>query len=91
VPRQQRVRRHDRRELSQEPSSQRPGFRGEPTARVVGEPQAPGADLFPQDTVFFLKVVDDLALLLVHPTGERDQDELEWMREGRHGGQPIRG
>ena len=88
MPRQQRVRCHDCRELAQQPSSQCPGFRSEPTALVVGETQAPGSDLFTQDAVLFLKIVDDVALLLVEPAGERDQDELQWMR--RHGGKRIR-
>ena len=91
VPCQQRIRRHDRGELAQQPSSQCPGFRGEPTALVVSEAQATGAELFPQDAVLFLKIVDDVALLLVDPAGERDQDELEWLRQRRHSGQPIRG
>jgi len=43
-----------------------------------------------EDTVLFLKIVDDLALLLVDPTSEGDQDKLQWMRQGRHGGKRIR-
>src|SRR5262249_23487148 len=64
--------------------------RGEPTALVVGEAQPCGSDLFTQDTVLFPKIVDDVALLLVEPAGERDQDELQGMRPRRHGDQPIR-
>src|SRR5262249_46166244 len=90
VPRQQRVWRHDRGELAQQPSSQGPGFRGEPTALVVGEAPAPGADLFAQDAVLFQEIVDDVALLLVDPAGKRDENELQGMRQRRHGGKPIR-
>src|SRR5262249_50280524 len=89
VPRQQRVRRDDRGELAHQASSQRPRLRGEPTALVVGETQAPGAELFAQDTVLFQEIVDDVALLLVEPAGERDQDELQGMRRPRHGGKRI--
>ena len=88
-PRQQRVRRHDRGELAQQPSSECPSSRGEPTALVVGEAQPSGSDLFTQDTILFPKVVDDVALLLVEPAGECGQDELQWMRQRRHGSQPI--
>jgi hypothetical protein len=36
-------------------------------------------------------IVDDIALLVVDPTGERDQDELQRMRSRWYGGQPTRG
>jgi hypothetical protein len=55
VPRQQRVRRHNRGNLTQQPSSECPGFRGQPTAPVVPEAQAPGPELFPQNAVFLLE------------------------------------
>jgi len=75
VPRQQRVRRHDRGDLAQHPSPHCPGLRGEPTALVVGEAQASGSELFAQDAILFLKIIDDVTLLLVDPAGERDQDD----------------
>jgi hypothetical protein len=40
-----------------------------------GEPHAPGPELFPEYAVLFLEIVNDLALLLVHPTGKRDENE----------------
>ena len=40
------------------------GFRRQSTALHVGEPRTSGPELFPQDPVFFLEIVDDLALLL---------------------------
>jgi len=42
---------------------------------IVREPQSSSAKLFPQGAVLFLKVVDHVALLLVDPTGERDEHE----------------
>src|SRR5262249_14054015 len=90
VPRQQRVRRHDRGELAQHPSAERPGLCGEPTTLIVGEAQASGSKLLAEDAVLFLQIVDDIALLLVDPTGERDQDELQRMRQPRHDGQATR-
>jgi hypothetical protein len=47
----------------------------ESMALRVGEPHTSRPELFPQDTVLFMEVVNDIALLLVHPTGERDQNE----------------
>ena len=77
--------------IPQYASSECPGFRGEPTALIVREAQTSGPELFPQDAVFLLQIVDDIALLLVHPTGERDQDELQRMRQRGHGVQATRG
>ena len=91
VPCQQRVRRHDRGELAQQPSTECPGLRGEPTTLIVREAQASGSKLRAQDAVLFLQIVDDVALLLVDPTGERDQDELQRMRQPRLGGQATSG
>ena len=91
VPRQQRVRRHHRRDISQDAASERLGFRRQSTALNVGEPQASGPDLLPEDTVLFLEIVDDIALLLVHPPGERDEHEPQRVREQWHGVKAIRG
>src|SRR5262249_47930403 len=41
--------------------------------------------VFGHYAVLFLKIVDDIALLLVEPAGVRDQDELQGMRLRRHG------
>ena len=90
VPGQQRVGRHNRGDIPQDAASECPGFRRESTALVVREPQTSGPELFPQDAVLFLEIVDDIALLLVHPTGERDQDEPQRMRQRGHGLQAIR-
>lgn len=91
MPGEQGVRRHDRGDVSQHASPKCSGFRGEPSALMVREAQTPGPELFPQDAVFLLQIVDDIALLLVHPTGDRDQDELQRMRQRGHGVQATRG
>jgi hypothetical protein len=36
--------------------------------------------LFAQDAVFFQEIINDVAVLLVEPAGERDQNELQGMR-----------
>ena len=43
----------------------------------VGEAQPSGTDLFPEYAILFLQIVDDVALLLVYPTGERDENESQ--------------
>jgi hypothetical protein len=50
-------------------------LRRQSTTLRVGEPQPSGPELLPEDAVLFLEIVDDVALLLVHPTGERTEDE----------------
>jgi hypothetical protein len=40
----------------------------------VGEAQPSGTDLFPKYAMLFLAIVDDVALLLVYLTGERDEN-----------------
>src|SRR5262249_14821863 len=37
------------------------------------KPQPLGSALFPQDTILFLKIVDDVLLLLVHPASQGNQ------------------
>jgi hypothetical protein len=70
VPGQQGVRRYNRGHILYDAAPEGPGFRGEPTALIVREAQTPGPKLFPQHAIFLLQIGDDIALLLVHPTGE---------------------
>src|SRR5207245_1664152 len=91
VPRQQRVRRHNRGEVPQNAASECLGFRRQPTALSVGEAHTSGPQLFPQDTVLFVEVVDDIALLLAHPTGERDENETQRVWQRRHSVKATRG
>ena len=41
---------------------------------------------FASDTILFLEIVDDVPLLLVNPSGERHDDELQGLRKRRHTG-----
>jgi len=47
---------------------------------IVREPQTSGSELFPQSAVLLLKVVDDVALLLIDPPGEPDENESQRIR-----------
>ena len=67
------------------------GLRRQTTALIVREPQTSGTELFPKGAVLLLEIVDHLALLLVHPTGECDEHEPQRRRQLDHGTQATRG
>jgi len=48
--------------------------------------KAAPVELLSQNTIFFAKIVDDLQLRLVHPAGDRDQHEPEWIQHSRQVG-----
>ena len=54
------------------------------------EPESARAELFAEDAVLFLEIVDDVTLLLVDPACERDDEELECVRKRRHVGERSR-
>ena len=91
VPRQQRVRRHNRGDVPQHAPFECLGFRRQSSALRVGEPDTSGPELFPQHAVLLLKIIDDIALLLVHPTGERDENKPQRVRHRGHGVKATRG
>jgi len=59
------------------------GFHRQTAALLVREPQTSRAKLFPQGPVLFLEIIDNLALVLVHPTGDCDEYELQRKRRQR--------
>ena len=77
VPSQQRVRRDDCRDLAQSRTAQPVGARGKFPPVVIGEPEAPPAQLPPQDSILLDQVSQHLALPLVQPAGNRQQQHLE--------------
>ena len=91
MPRQQGVRGHNRGDVPQNAASEGLGVRRQSSALRVGEPQPSEPELFAQDAVLILEVVDDIALLLVHPTGERDEDEPQRVGHRRHTVKATRG
>ena len=56
-------------------------FGGQPDALIVSEAQPTRIEVLAEYAVFGLKIVDDLALLLVDPACERDNEEPEWVRQ----------
>ena len=52
-------------------------LRGKSATLVIGETQSSPAELLLQDAVLFDKVVDDLRLMTIDPTGEGGEEELK--------------
>ena len=75
MPREQGVRRHDGPHLLQHASTECVGFRGQADSLIVGEPEPPRSELLTENAILLLQIVDDVALLLVDPAGQRDQKE----------------
>ena len=59
VPAQDRVGRDQARELAQPATTHRPALDGQSSPLVIGEPQAPPADLLAEDAVLLAQEVDD--------------------------------
>ena len=60
------------------------GFRCQAATLHIGEPQPPRGELFTKDAVFFLEIVDDVALLLVDPPSNGDDEALQGLRTRKH-------
>jgi hypothetical protein len=56
------------------------GFARQPNALGVGEALGFATELFQENPVFFLEVFDHSLLVSAHPTGDRDEQELELRR-----------
>ena len=71
-------------QILEHPAAQGLRLGGQAPALAVREPEPAGGDLLAQDPVLFLEIVDDIALLLVDPTGEGGDEKLERLRERTH-------
>src|ERR1035438_4092171 len=56
------------------------GFARQPDSLGVDEALGFATELFKENAILFLKVFDDRLLVLAHPAGDRDQEELELSR-----------
>jgi hypothetical protein len=56
------------------------GFARQPNALGVGEALSFPTELFQENPVFCLEVFNDSLLVSAHPTGDRDEQELELRR-----------
>jgi hypothetical protein len=59
--------------LGERPPSQRFGPDRQATPLIVIEPQSSRADLSAQNSILLAQIYDDLLMLVVHPTGNGDQ------------------
>jgi hypothetical protein len=56
------------------------GFARQPDALGVGEALGFATELFQENAIFFLEVIDHSLLVSAHPAGDRDEQELELRR-----------
>ena len=83
IPAEQRFRGDEGGDVTKAPAGKSAGFGRQQSSLGVCKPQTPWAQMFPQDAVFLPKVIDDILLLPIDPTGERYEDELPG--DGCHG------
>ncbi len=85
VPGHNRVRRHDRRHVAQDLSTERLAFHREPSSLVIGEAETLATELAFEDAVLLDEVIDDILLVAVEPSSDGDQKELPRVKRA-HGG-----
>src|SRR5215471_1275460 len=79
VPSQQGLRGDKAGDLGKSFSSQRFGLYGQSPALMVIEAHSPATELFAKHPVLLAKIFNDLQLAVVHPPGDGDQQEPEWV------------
>ena len=84
MPGEQGVLAHDGRDLLEHASPHALRLGRQADALVVGEPKTPRTELLPKDTILSLEIINDLALLLVDPPGERDNEKVKRVRNRNH-------
>jgi len=77
---QQRVRRNKGSEFSQTSPAQAFRLGCQPTPLVVVESQSSVCELLAQNPVLLAQMLDRLQLTLIHPAGQRNQHELDWIK-----------
>jgi hypothetical protein len=77
TPRQQSLRCNNGGDLGQHLSSQHLGLNSQSPALMVIEAQSPIAELLAKHSVLLARVVNDLQLALIHPSGNGDQQKAE--------------
>ena len=75
VPSQQRVRRDDRRDLTQGVPPQPASAYCESPPIVIGEPQAPPTDLPPEEAILFDQIGERLPLPAIEPTDDGEEQQ----------------
>jgi len=84
MPSQQRIGCDDGSHFSEDPTAQLLGFDGQAPALVVAESKPLAPELLPENPILFLEIVNDVALLLAEPAGNRDQQEAKRIKALAH-------
>src|SRR6516164_4489822 len=75
MPGEEGVGAHDRLELLEHAASQAFRLGRQSNALIVGEPETARTELLSKDAIFSLEIIDHLALLLVDPAGQGDEQK----------------
>ena len=59
-------------------------------ALIVGKPEPAGTELLSKDAILGLEIVDHLALLLVDPAGQGDEEKPQRVRNRKHRAELIK-
>jgi hypothetical protein len=78
MPAEDRVRCHKSRDVAKGSSADLLSQHRQPPPLIVGQLDATAAQLRLQSPVLFAQEVDDIALLLLEPSEERHEEEMEW-------------
>ena len=84
MPAQNRVGRHDGRDLPQDPPAESATLRREASALVIGQPGAAPLQLVLEDPVLLDQVLDDVLLVAVDPSRQGDEQHLQGVEVGSH-------
>jgi hypothetical protein len=82
VPREQGVRAHDGFDLLAHAAPHALRLGSQTDALGIGEPETTRTELLSKDTILGLQILNHLALLLVDPAGQSDEEEPQWRRNG---------
>src|SRR5262249_54028635 len=83
VPRHQCFRSHDGRHLCQQPPTKLFRPCSQPTALIVAESQSAIANLFSKNSILLDQIFDNMLLMLIHPTSERNHNKQKWVQSRR--------
>jgi hypothetical protein len=75
VPTQDRVRRHDGRNLSQNLATESLALHRQAAALAVSQPDTPPPQLLPKDAVLFNQIVDHVLLVAIDPSSEGQKQQ----------------
>jgi hypothetical protein len=81
MPSKQGLRRDNGGDLGQDLAPQRFGPNGQSAALIVIEANSPATELFSKNPILLMQLVNNQQLTLVHPPGNGDQHEPEWVED----------